>query len=447
MSDRAFLRAIVSEPADDTARLVYADWLEETGEPVQVARAEFIRTQIQAHTLHPNDPRRAELQAHAAELFAVNWVEWWSPVCSAIGLPVPQAPTGSFRERVGRFFGREPPRRGHPYRVDNLTTLGVIQPPVPAADHAAGGRVRRLPQWISLLGDLRDTKDAVRAWTNAAPLTALHLHGTVGREWKSIDGEHLHGVRELLLGSAAATAVTAVAQSRNLPRLEELSLRPDRSNIAWPAEQYRAFVDSSLATRVRWLNVVIGRADETEVLHGAHFANLSGLSLSGLPDADDDEATLVAAAAIGLTRSSFLTELKELTLTGTMSLYVGMLVGWLAGQLRRLVVDGLSRSGPFCDLIRRDPFSALTDLTVSTRDGIRVVYAALADSPLAGRLRHLRLTGGQTNRWRTWDELPRLINALDSEKLETLALDPEVRDVPEVWAELQERFPGRVSVV
>ena len=43
MSDHAaFLRAIASDPADDTARLVYADFLEETGEPSQAARADFI---------------------------------------------------------------------------------------------------------------------------------------------------------------------------------------------------------------------------------------------------------------------------------------------------------------------------------------------------------------------------------------------------------------------
>lgn len=44
MSDRAaFLRAIAADPADDTARLAFADWLDENGEP---DRAEFIRVQI-----------------------------------------------------------------------------------------------------------------------------------------------------------------------------------------------------------------------------------------------------------------------------------------------------------------------------------------------------------------------------------------------------------------
>lgn len=45
MSDEAaFLAAILAEPADDTVRLVYADWLQENGQP---ERAEFIRVQVE----------------------------------------------------------------------------------------------------------------------------------------------------------------------------------------------------------------------------------------------------------------------------------------------------------------------------------------------------------------------------------------------------------------
>jgi len=43
MTDReSFIRAICADPADRTLRLVYADWLEERGDP----RGEFIRVQI-----------------------------------------------------------------------------------------------------------------------------------------------------------------------------------------------------------------------------------------------------------------------------------------------------------------------------------------------------------------------------------------------------------------
>ena len=47
----ALLRTIIVDPADDTPRLVYADWLEENGEP---DRAEFIRVQVKLARLGDN---------------------------------------------------------------------------------------------------------------------------------------------------------------------------------------------------------------------------------------------------------------------------------------------------------------------------------------------------------------------------------------------------------
>lgn len=48
MNDEAgFLAKILSEPEEDTHRLVYADWLEENGRP---ERAEFIRVQVELAT-------------------------------------------------------------------------------------------------------------------------------------------------------------------------------------------------------------------------------------------------------------------------------------------------------------------------------------------------------------------------------------------------------------
>lgn len=44
MSHESFIRCIITEPDDNTARLVYADWLQENG---QEARAEFIRDQVE----------------------------------------------------------------------------------------------------------------------------------------------------------------------------------------------------------------------------------------------------------------------------------------------------------------------------------------------------------------------------------------------------------------
>ena len=53
MSDRdALYRAILANPADDTPRLAYADWLEENGRPEE---AEFIHIGCRLESITPND--------------------------------------------------------------------------------------------------------------------------------------------------------------------------------------------------------------------------------------------------------------------------------------------------------------------------------------------------------------------------------------------------------
>lgn len=51
----AFIRQICEQPEDDTVRLVYADWLDEHGEPVW---AEFVRVQVELAKMPP--PHREE---------------------------------------------------------------------------------------------------------------------------------------------------------------------------------------------------------------------------------------------------------------------------------------------------------------------------------------------------------------------------------------------------
>ena len=53
--EQAYLDAIAGSREDDTPHLVYADWLEERGDP---ARAEFIRLECRLAKLPPDDESR-----------------------------------------------------------------------------------------------------------------------------------------------------------------------------------------------------------------------------------------------------------------------------------------------------------------------------------------------------------------------------------------------------
>jgi uncharacterized protein (TIGR02996 family) len=67
-----FLRAVCAAANDDVPRLVFADWLEEQGDP----RAEFIRVQIEYSHLPARDPRRKPLLIRERELFASYHKLW-----------------------------------------------------------------------------------------------------------------------------------------------------------------------------------------------------------------------------------------------------------------------------------------------------------------------------------------------------------------------------------
>jgi len=71
--DKALLKAIADSPDEDTPRLVYADWLDENGQP---DRAEFIRVQCQFAQLTKGDPYRSELHERQSQLLAIHRRDW-----------------------------------------------------------------------------------------------------------------------------------------------------------------------------------------------------------------------------------------------------------------------------------------------------------------------------------------------------------------------------------
>ena len=78
--EAALLAAVLARPLDDLPRLVYADWLEETGEASSVARAQFIRLQCAADT----GESTTELAKQAKILLRKNVKLWLGDVTKNI---------------------------------------------------------------------------------------------------------------------------------------------------------------------------------------------------------------------------------------------------------------------------------------------------------------------------------------------------------------------------
>jgi uncharacterized protein (TIGR02996 family) len=76
-TEDAFLADILEHPADDAPRLIFADWLEENGDP---ERAEFIRLML-ARARGPEEP----VAGRARKLLVRNWDRWVAPLARLVG--------------------------------------------------------------------------------------------------------------------------------------------------------------------------------------------------------------------------------------------------------------------------------------------------------------------------------------------------------------------------
>ena len=79
----ALLRAICENPAEDTPRLVYADWLQENG---RAERAEFIRLQCEAWGLSPAYPTLTAARTRASELLRAHRDRWFDELPTVLGV-------------------------------------------------------------------------------------------------------------------------------------------------------------------------------------------------------------------------------------------------------------------------------------------------------------------------------------------------------------------------
>lgn len=298
----AFLRAIIEEPDDDVPRLVFADFLEERGNP----RGTFIRAQCQRARLAPHDPQWKDLLAQEAALMNVEWSKPFARMVDELeyrrGFVEHVAMAGAdFVKHADRLFRQTPVRSLRLSRLDSR----LLQ--IASSPHLA--KVRSL--------DLNHNSDAVgsRALRQlgqspfVAALESLHLWGcqmgpagaealASGRHWTrlaSVDltgnaiGEpgaaclsasaSLAGLREVNLANNAlqTTGAAALAAAANF--------RPTHLNLATNSignDGVIAIANSPSMTCLRWLilqsNTISNRAVEA-IANSPYLSQLEHLNL------------------------------------------------------------------------------------------------------------------------------------------------------------------------
>ena len=185
--------------------------------------ADFIRLQIEADRLHPDSSARATLEERAEALFAEHWIEWWSEVCAAVGLP---KPVPKPRGQVGRLLRSVPLLNppGHPYKRGRFfVTLGTLYLGRRMAGWMGTTFHRGFPDTVLVsLPHTDPNREFLPRWPAVAPLKDLHTSAAYTETW--IGGPHLAGMKSLTLEDFETVALKGALGSPHLSRLEALTL-------------------------------------------------------------------------------------------------------------------------------------------------------------------------------------------------------------------------------
>ena len=368
MSDeKALLTAIWEHPHEDTPRLVYADWLQENGQP---ERAEFIRVQIELARLDEDAPEYGLLFEREAQLLGAHREHWLAPLPSG-GLSVPF-------ER-----GFPYPSLGHDISAIQLEKVSKRQ-------------VRAVPLWeVGVRAGNSDRVVPLSSVPNLRRVGRLTLRGADRRgellAALSPSSEAVN-VADLnwIVPDAGAEVFHALAQPGVMPQLRRLRVhsglderiaaalarsplagRVTRLVIALTGTTTRALFSDGAFARLTELG--IAQSDLWGTLPGGRYAVVSGRGYSPEPTGDAILEALAACGPLGLRR-------LRLRTGGITTAGAETLAGWEgARSLRRLDLSSMNASHDIgtagVRALVESPFLAgLVSLTVktygSTRDEI-----------------------------------------------------------------------------
>ena len=229
--ERAFLDAVHADPSADAPRLIYADWLDENGEP---ERAEFIRVQCELASTDADDSERARAARRERMLWWSHGTAWRQHLPSTLrgcffarGFPYPreiQLSPEAVLALDPDYLRYAPSWRVRMHlraadRLDELASsakLGSISELTLAIDGVDSAEVEELVDAPGLRHLFELT------WTGQ-PVTNAHLRVIAS-------SPHLAGLRGLgisfnLIESAGAEIIAASRTLRSLRRIELASCR------------------------------------------------------------------------------------------------------------------------------------------------------------------------------------------------------------------------------
>jgi uncharacterized protein (TIGR02996 family) len=431
-SHAAFLQAIVSAPDDDTHRLVYADWLDDNGDP---RRAEFIRLQCRLASLDECDPERSDLLDREWELLTV-YRKRWQPGTA----PVP-----------GKYFGVDLFVRGFLGRVALPADVLLDYGEALFRDHP----IQHLRVWFAR-GQLEEI--VARPWM--ANVSSLDLSKEVLTldELRALTASpHLGGLRQLTLSAETPEGLGLLAGWPGLRAITHLTLSHGHDRKGdWLG---RLLESPHLGELASLAGVKVSDADVALLANSPRLAGLTRLSLEsgdisaegfhrlaaakGLPALRHLSAGWGNASGVeglpALVASPLLARLDTLDLS--LSFGAGVSFGGRAaaalaasphlGRLRKLNLTQCGVGPEEARAIAKARFGSLEDLRLTSDRIGPEGMAALAGSPHLASLRSLSVLGGH----------------IGSKGLESLALSPTLAGLRYLDLRVNELDPEAAKVL
>lgn len=364
-----FIEGIIADPHDDSARMVFADFLEENGDP----RAEMIRLQYELAEMSQFDKRRDKLRKRELKLLKEHGC--FGKIPPEADLLKTDGYVGGFVDgiqiTVTRFlrkqeeiFSQAPVRRvemrGKSKKFHKLNESPYL------------GNIAHL----TLRGHDASDENLIKLFTNAnlCNLTALELYDRS----TSYDEDY-----QPLGGGFGASVVEAIANAENLAGLKHLRL------YAWNAgdDACQALIDSKVLSGLESLCITF--ADDTflrELADSTTFQNLKSLEVRG---------QLTGHGIRALQSGTILQKLESLEIycDGHQTGNEAFKSEQPLPNLKHITV-GRGFSGEILtDIIRR--YRKLETLDLSGNRILNDQVIALSQDPILGQLDKLRLTANR----------------------------------------------------
>lgn len=261
-----FLKLICDQPADIGPRLVYADWLEEHGDP----RGEFIRVQCALSGLANDDPQQTSLKRREHELLRLHQQEWLRPLEQLLGPNEPRQPVAAVAGWLASILPREIAR----------VVRGVATNTFPAWQaRFKNGFVERLEIDHDRLSTVKDIPVHI-------PLRQLHVSRgatTVGNPMSWMTNGLMKHIWELHVS-------TYTIDESQWVRCWETVRCPCLDSLMFTTQPFHGLVaiaNAEVASRLKSISIVGNPFDSSDVSLLSRFSALNGLTLCGLGiDAD-----------------------------------------------------------------------------------------------------------------------------------------------------------------